>query len=282
MTKGLKTAVAVLIAAFMALFLISGTAAAAPKADGHEKTEENDDNHHPSGKDRTNEPDDAEEGEFQGKSKSEPDDDDHGPERDFDEGDGANEDGIEDKPGMGGGMHTSDQDGNNGCGNDDDFEDDNEGLCGPRDRTEPEVDAEEEEQDEEVEDKTCPAGTTMVDDECVKVKGDDTEKDETEKVETDVLGEVLERDTTDSVDTDVDGEVLGRLPVTGPAASGAEVLGVQLERAPEAAPAVLGAQFNRTAAAALARTGVGIVSLVALGLGLVTLGAMISRRRSNA
>ena len=40
-------------------------------------------------------------------------------------------DGI-DKPGpeFAGGLDNGDQDGNNGCGNDDDFEDDNEGWCG--------------------------------------------------------------------------------------------------------------------------------------------------------
>ncbi len=33
-------------------------------------------------------------------------------------------------PGVRGGLDVLDQDGNNGCGNDDDFEDDNEGWCG--------------------------------------------------------------------------------------------------------------------------------------------------------
>ena len=35
-----------------------------------------------------------------------------------------------DQFGLGGGLYLSDQDGNNGCGNDQDFEDDNNGLCG--------------------------------------------------------------------------------------------------------------------------------------------------------
>ena len=34
-----------------------------------------------------------------------------------------------DKPGGSGGVNRSDQDGNNGCGNDADFEDDNNGRC---------------------------------------------------------------------------------------------------------------------------------------------------------
>ena len=75
------------------------------------------DNRHPSGKDRH-----AEGGASgsQGNSASEPDANGSGPERD--------EGGL-DKPGGAGGLDVLDQDGNNGCGNDDDFEDDNEGLC---------------------------------------------------------------------------------------------------------------------------------------------------------
>ncbi len=76
------------------------------------------DNSHPSGKDRS-----IEKGlSFtQGKSKSDPDNNSKGPERNY---------GKSDKPGSTGGVDKADQDGNNGCGNDDDFEDDNEGWCG--------------------------------------------------------------------------------------------------------------------------------------------------------
>ena len=76
------------------------------------------DNRHPSGKDRS-----AESGGSgnQGKAESTPDQNGTGPERDY-EG--------TDKPDGAGGLDKLDQDGNNGCGNDDDFEDDNEGLCG--------------------------------------------------------------------------------------------------------------------------------------------------------
>ncbi|MBA2725591.1 MAG: hypothetical protein H0U53_06345, partial [Actinobacteria bacterium] len=76
------------------------------------------DNQHPSGKDRS-----VEEGgsENQGSSDSDPDDDTRGPER---------TNGGPDKADGSGGVDLADQDGNNGCGNDDDFEDDNEGLCG--------------------------------------------------------------------------------------------------------------------------------------------------------
>lgn len=83
------------------------------------------------------------------------------------------------------------------------------------------------------------------------------------------------------IDTEVLGESVGRLPVTAAGEGETRVLGVQLERTPEAAPAVLGTQTNRSAAATLARTGIGIVTLVALGLGLVTLGAMVTRRRTT-
>jgi hypothetical protein len=67
---------------------------------------------HPSGKDRTVEPGGSG---TQGRSPSDPDGDfNYGP----------------DKPGGNGGIYTGDQDGNNGCGNDQDFEDDNRGNCG--------------------------------------------------------------------------------------------------------------------------------------------------------
>jgi hypothetical protein len=78
------------------------------------------DNAHPSGKDRS-----VEKGRSltQGKSSSDPDNNGKGPERNY---------GKSDKPGSIGGVDKADQDGNNGCGNDDDFEDDNEGWCGKK------------------------------------------------------------------------------------------------------------------------------------------------------
>jgi hypothetical protein len=75
------------------------------------------DNMHPSGNDRSVEPGNS--GEVGG-SLSDPDDDGRGPDR---------SNGGPDKPGGSGGVDQADQDWNNGCGNDDDFEDDNEGLC---------------------------------------------------------------------------------------------------------------------------------------------------------
>jgi hypothetical protein len=56
-----------------------------------------------------------------GVAVSDPDDNGRGPDR---------SNGGADKPGGTGGVDQSDQDGNNGCGNDTDREDDNEGWCG--------------------------------------------------------------------------------------------------------------------------------------------------------
>ena len=83
-----------------------------------------DDNQHPSGKDRSCESGGSGN---QGNAESAPDEDGHGPERDY-EG--------TDKPNGAGGVDKEDQDGNNGCGNDDDFEDDNEGWCGHKPKKE--------------------------------------------------------------------------------------------------------------------------------------------------
>ena len=76
---------------------------------------------HPSGKDRCEEPGGSG---TQGDAASDPDDNGNPPER---------SNGGADEPGGPGGVNKDDQDGNNGCGNDQDFEDDNEGLClGPQ------------------------------------------------------------------------------------------------------------------------------------------------------
>ena len=85
--------------------------------------EDDGDNKHPSGKDRS-----VENGRSgnQGKAESNPDDS-KGPQR-FE---GARGD---DKPNGPGGTDLADQDGNNGCGNDDDFDDDNNGHCGGKPR----------------------------------------------------------------------------------------------------------------------------------------------------
>ena len=116
-----------------------GRKAKADRAATTEVTEDNDtndndtpnnvvddgDNRHPSGKDKS-----VEHGNSgnQGRSTSDPDDDGRGPDR---------SNGGADKPDGPGGVDLADQDGNNGCGNDDDFEDDNEGWCGKPPRPAP-------------------------------------------------------------------------------------------------------------------------------------------------
>lgn len=79
------------------------------------------DNRHPSGKDRSVEHGKSE---TQGKSNSDPD----GTQNSY----GGNS--GKDKLGYDAGLDKGDQDGNNGCGNDDDFEDDNNGNCKGKDK----------------------------------------------------------------------------------------------------------------------------------------------------
>ncbi|HSX57689.1 MAG TPA: hypothetical protein VLE47_00260 [Candidatus Saccharimonadales bacterium] len=125
MIKKLTTISLTLIAAFS----IAATPAFASNSHSNKSeivydTPDSGDNAHPSGKDRS-----VEQGGSltQGKSNSDPDNNGKGPDR-------LNT-GL-DKPGMGGGVDKADQDGNNGCGNDDDFEDDNEGWCGHKPKNE--------------------------------------------------------------------------------------------------------------------------------------------------
>ena len=141
MTRRLNLALGVItaVAAIFALLLATSIPASAHHKDGHDKgaatkddgagststPDDNDDNRHPSGKDR--ETNNGSTDDTEGKSSSTPDQNGKGPERDF-EG--------TDKAGGAGGMDKDDQDGNNGCGNDDDFEDDNEGWCGNKPKPE--------------------------------------------------------------------------------------------------------------------------------------------------
>lgn len=112
---------AAILALVLGLFFLPGASAKSDKAPEQsqeqpqeqkaEKTPDQNPDDHPSGKDRSAEPGGSG---AQGKAASDPDGDANG---------GA------DKPGMAGGF-DEDKDGNNGCGNDDDFEDDNNGWCG--------------------------------------------------------------------------------------------------------------------------------------------------------
>jgi hypothetical protein len=85
------------------------------------------DNSQPSGNDRSEELGGSG---SQGSSPSDPDDNGTGPDL---------TNGGQDQAGGPGGVDPEDQDGNNGCGNDDDFEDDNEGNCGGLPVVTPEV-----------------------------------------------------------------------------------------------------------------------------------------------
>ena len=89
------------------------------RADETNNIEDDGDNAHPSGKDRSVESGGSG---TQGKSESNPDDS-KGPMR-YEGKIG------DDKANGAGGVDRADQDGNNGCGNDDDFDDDNNGHCG--------------------------------------------------------------------------------------------------------------------------------------------------------
>ncbi|HVM34202.1 MAG TPA: hypothetical protein VM784_02555 [Actinomycetota bacterium] len=91
----------------------SAAAKAKPKPTKPSKPLKDSDSKHPSGKSREQNPGPADD--EQGKSPSDPD---------------GMENGGADKPGGSGGVDLDDQDGNNGCGNDNDFEDDNRGNCG--------------------------------------------------------------------------------------------------------------------------------------------------------
>jgi hypothetical protein len=104
MHDNFRRSVVVLLVVLLGLFLAPAAVA------GPDKVPDQTPNDHPSGKDRSVEP--GRSG-TQGKAKSDPDELANG---------GA------DKPGMAGGF-DDDKDGNNGCGNDDDFEDDNNGWC---------------------------------------------------------------------------------------------------------------------------------------------------------
>ncbi|HYO61735.1 MAG TPA: LPXTG cell wall anchor domain-containing protein [Actinomycetota bacterium] len=105
--------------------------------DSHEEEVGVADNKHPSGKDRSGEPGGSGN---QGKSESAPDDN-VGPMRNECGASPASDPrgGCTDKPGGSGGMDLQDQDGNNGCGNDDDFDDDNNGHCGGKAKDTPPV-----------------------------------------------------------------------------------------------------------------------------------------------
>ena len=247
----IATGIVTVLAAVFALLLAVTVPAQAHHKTGHDKgtalaqdeagsssassTDDDDDNAHPSGKDR--ETNDGAADDEQGKSDSEPDDDGHGPERDYN---------GTDKTGGPGGVDTEDQDGNNGCGNDDDFEDDNEGWCGQKPKPS---------KDDEV------AGTT--EDKCV----DDDTMAAGEECDEEIAGGTLDDDAA------VDDLVQGDLPE-------ADVLGLRVAAAgakrPAVSPLVRGA---RTEGAVLPFTGGDPWGFVFLALGLVAAGYLMLRMR---
>jgi hypothetical protein len=216
---------------------------------------DNDDNAHPSGKDKS-----VEHGNSgnQGNSTSDPDDDGRGPDR---------SNGGADKPDGPGGVDLADQDGNNGCGNDDDFEDDNEGWCGKNPKRggpdkevgdgkvdKPEKSDDKDDEETVVKDRRidkgrkspCPEKTTMVGSVCELVSDAVVRR---VKVEDGVLGERIERPAAAEVAV---------LPANDTA-----VAAEQAERSP----------------AALPFTGSGVVKLLLVALVLLVAGFVMLKAR---
>ncbi|MDQ3964386.1 MAG: hypothetical protein M3277_10815 [Actinomycetota bacterium] len=196
------------------------------QASNHDDDDLEGDNQHPSGKDR--ETNDGPTDDIQGGTQtSNPDNDGHGPERNSCED--TSEDrvgGCADKPGGTGGVDDADQDWNNGCGNDDDFEDDNEGWCGGKPKPTP-----------------SPTPAAQVEGVVEEVEKDD--KDDKD----DVLGSVISRGQP-----------------------GGSVLGGRVAAAPSARAAA------EVAGAVLPFTGLGVVPVLLVGLGLVATGWLVVRK----
>lgn len=267
-----------LAAMISVLLVIWAPLALAHHKDGHEQggggdattsndvPDDNDDNAHPSGKDRetvNGTGDDA-----QGNSGSNPDNDGHGPERNSCEGSGVGE--CVDKAGGDGGVDVDDQDGNNGCGNDDDFEDDNEGWCGKPNETEVGGKTVEKPNKPCDADETMPGvqqctsnppivgGEVIVDVPCVLDSSMD-EDDEVCGLPTDVETKPASPEDT----------VLGELITRGSDVAAAAVAPAAVEAAVEAE------------GAALPFTGGSVVQLLVTGLSLVALGgvSVLARKR---
>ncbi|MFP5322685.1 MAG: hypothetical protein ACLGIC_12680 [Acidimicrobiia bacterium] len=212
------------------------------------------DNEHPSGKDRSVEP--GRSGN-QGNAQSDPDDDGRGPDR---------SNGGVDQPGGEGGVDQADQDGNNGCGNDDDFEDDNEGLCRGRDGAPGQQD------DEGL---RCPAGMTEPEgEELVDGSDDDELADNCVAAEGEVVNNPTTPDETSIPPTEVENEAVVNnptiLPVTQPNLAPALV---------DRTPAVMGDVVTRSVRSGqLPRTGDdAAASLAPFGVALLLAGLAIQR-----
>ncbi|HEX2039121.1 MAG TPA: hypothetical protein VHF47_05220 [Acidimicrobiales bacterium] len=226
--------VALLLAAL--LLVVSGLFAGAAVA-GPDKEPDRTLNDHPSGKDRTEEPGTSN---VQGKSSSDPD---------------GEANGGPDKP-LGAGGFDADKDGNNGCGNDDDFEDDNNGNCGGR----------------RVQGANARSG----------------QRTQGQQQGLDVRGNVGDRVVEDTTKTDAERSLQGTPSAAVQALEDTQVLGVSFVRETDAAAAVGGAAVlgtSHAAPSALAATGSPAVELVAVGVLLLATGAALvvgARRRETS
>jgi hypothetical protein len=230
---------------FLALGLMAPAVAnAGPDGKSTDAPADQSDNKHPSGKDRQ-----ADSTSPQGRSESDPDGDSNG---------GTDKPGAV-KPASG---DAADRDGNNGCGNDDDFEDDNNGKCLRKGHDKTEVKGTSGERKPE---QPCPdcgkQGSTQLQ---TEVKGITAENTGTvtaapQPIETEVLGVAVTRAETAAAPTQ--------------AAAPAEVASAAQESRPTS---VLGNVVTR-GAAPLARTGltVGLIALV--GMALVTAGQALRK-----
>jgi hypothetical protein len=206
--------------------------------DATDPNEDEGDNAHPSGKDRSRE---AGGSGNQGKSESDPDDDGRGPDR---------SNGGPDKPGGSGGVDKDDQDSNNGCGNDDDFEDDNEGLCRGKKKDH----------------QAAVHGKA----------GAKRDKAKAEKVDDAVLAdEISKLGEAAPVSPVIGGPTRPAAAVLG-ARPAAEVLGVRMQRGNRVAPATVRRPGVR--GRVLPFTGNDPMSFVLIALGLMTSGYLLLRR----
>ena len=187
------------------------------------------DNAHPSGKDKS-----VEHGNSgnQGNSTSDPDDDGHGPDR---------SNGGPDKPNGTGGVDLADQDGNNGCGNDDDFEDDNEGWCGkPKSKVKEKTKEKVKENTKPKDDDTPPEDDDTPPDVDTPINDDNTGNDDVGQDEPEVLGATLSRgpgidsSVNSTIDRVLEREATapeteeGALPFTGAGVIGFVIAGAAL------------------------------------------------------
>ncbi|MBW3555843.1 MAG: hypothetical protein KY454_02780 [Actinobacteria bacterium] len=177
---------------------------------------------------------------------------------------------------------TADFDGNNGCGNDADREDDNNGNCGgpkkPKDCP-PNANTTNGRGTENANARSrirdCAPGTPG--NPVIPENAPTNVNTESGNVNTGSRNISTGSDTTNVLGSAVTAAEAATL--ASQAGDGASVLGISFERGAEAAPAgskaeVMGVQFER---GQLARTGLGVVLLVLVGLGLVGSGAGLRR-----